>query len=181
MARKTLLAEDWREIDARFQENNDPLFGKEAQAEFQELYHRVVSLAPESVGLGAHSGGVLQTPMPASGGDVLLKVTGLESSYGRIKALKGLNLEIRQGRDRGVGGGQQGPEKPLFCAPCPGCSLWGAGHIWFDGEDISRVRADQRMCRGICQSPEGRQVFGPLTIEDQPAAGRLHPAQATGA
>ena len=41
MARKTLLAEDWREIDARFQENNDPLFGKEAQAEFQELYHRV--------------------------------------------------------------------------------------------------------------------------------------------
>jgi len=40
------------------------------------------------------------------------------------------------------------------------------GAIWFDGEDISRVRADQRMRRGICQSPEGRQVFGPLSIED---------------
>ena len=165
MARKTLLAEDWREIDTRFQENNDPLFGKEAQAEFQELYHRVVSLAPESVGLGAHSGGVLQTPMPASGGDVLLKVTGLESSYGRIKALKGLNLEIRRGETVALVGAN-GAGKTTFLRTLSGVQPMGAGHIWFDGEDISRVRADQRMCRGICQSPEGRQVFGPLTIED---------------
>ena len=41
-----------------------------------------------------------------------------------------------------------------------------SGSIWFDGEDISGLRADQRVRRGICQSPEGRQVFGPLSIED---------------
>jgi len=42
----------------------------------------------------------------------------------------------------------------------------GAGEIWFNGEDISKVRSDQRMRLGICHSPEGRQVFGPLSIED---------------
>src|SRR6185369_9234574 len=41
-----------------------------------------------------------------------------------------------------------------------------AGRIRFDGEEISKLRADLRMRRGICQSPEGRQVFGPLSIED---------------
>jgi branched-chain amino acid transport system ATP-binding protein len=41
-----------------------------------------------------------------------------------------------------------------------------AGSIHFDGEDISSLRSDKRMRRGICQSPEGRQVFGPLSIED---------------
>ena len=165
MARKILTAEDWQEIDTRFQENNDPLFGIEAQAEFQELYHRVVSLAPESVGLGAHSGGVLQTPMPASGGDVLLKVTGLESSYGRIKALKGLNLEIHRGETVALVGAN-GAGKTTFLRTLSGVQPMGAGQILFDGVDISKVRADQRMRRGICQSPEGRQVFGPLTIED---------------
>ncbi|MBX9935802.1 MAG: ATP-binding cassette domain-containing protein [Burkholderiaceae bacterium] len=165
LARKILTAEDWQKIDARFEEHNDPLFGPEAQAEFQELYHRVVSLAPESIGLGAHSGGVLKTPMPASGGDVLLKVSGLESSYGRIKALKGLNLEIHRGETVALVGAN-GAGKTTFLRTLSGVQPMGAGQIVFDGEDISKVRADQRMRRGICQSPEGRQVFGPLSIED---------------
>ena len=165
MARKILTAEDWLEIDTRFQENNDPLFGIEAQAEFQQLYHRVVSLAPESVGLGGHSAGVLQTPVTAPAADVLLKVSGLESSYGRIKALKGLNLEIHRGETVALVGAN-GAGKTTFLRTLSGVQPMGAGQIWFDGEDISKVRADQRMRRGICQSPEGRQVFGPLAIED---------------
>jgi len=161
LARKILTAEDWQTIDARFQEHNDPLFGPEAQAEFQELYHRVVSLAPESIGLGASTGGVLQ----AQGSDVLLKVSGLESSYGRIKALKGLNLEIRRGETVALVGAN-GAGKTTFLRTLSGVQPMGSGQIWFDGEDISKVRADQRVRRGICQSPEGRQVFGPLSIED---------------
>lgn len=165
LARKILTAEDWAEIDAKFSDNQDPVFGAQARAEFRELYHRVVSLAPESVGLGGHSGGVLDPSATPPVGDVLLKVTELESSYGRIKALKGLNLEVRRGETVALVGAN-GAGKTTFLRTLSGVQPMNGGAIWFDGEDISRVRADQRMRRGICQSPEGRQVFGPLSIED---------------
>ena len=97
LAREILTAQDWVEIDACFLDNNDPLFGPQAQARFRELYHRVVSVAPEPVGLGARQVGVLQAAPVASKPQVLLKVAELQSCYGRIQALKGLNLEIRQG------------------------------------------------------------------------------------
>jgi len=165
LARKILTPEDWAEIDAKFSDNEDPVFGAQARAEFRELYHRVVSLAPESVGLGGHSGGVLDRSATPPVGDVLLRVTELESSYGRIKALKGLNLEVRRGETVALVGAN-GAGKTTFLRTLSGVQPMNGGAIWFDGEDISRVRADQRMRRGICQSPEGRQVFGPLSIED---------------
>jgi branched-chain amino acid transport system ATP-binding protein len=98
-------------------------------------------------------------------GQTLLKVAGLQSCYGRIQALKGLDLEIRQGETVALVGAN-GAGKTTFLRTLSGVQPMSGGHIWFGGEDISRVRADQRMRRGICQSPEGRQVFGPLAIED---------------
>ena len=50
LARNSLIAADWAEINQAFLDNSDPVFGEKAQAEFRQLYHRVVSLAPESVG-----------------------------------------------------------------------------------------------------------------------------------
>ena len=122
----------------------------------------MASLAPESVGLGAHSGGALPS---ATGGEVLLKVEGLESSYGRIKALKGISIEVRRGETVALVGAN-GAGKTTFLRALSGVQPMSAGHVFFDGEDISKLRADMRMRRGICQSPEGRQVFGPLSIED---------------
>lgn len=165
LARRILTAPDWAEIDARFLDNQDPVFGEQARAEFRELYHRVVSLAPESVGLGGHSGGTLDRTAAPAVGDLLLKVSGLESSYGRIKALKGLDLEVRRGETVALVGAN-GAGKTTFLRTLSGVQPMGAGRIWFDGDDISRLRSDRRMRRGICQSPEGRQVFGPLSIED---------------
>ncbi len=165
LARRLLAESDWAEIDARFSDNQDPVFGEQARAEFRELYHRVVSLAPESVGLGGHSSGALDRSAAPAVGDLLLKVSGLESSYGRIKALKGLNLEVRRGETVALVGAN-GAGKTTFLRTLSGVQPMGAGQLWFDGEDISRLRSDRRMRRGICQSPEGRQVFGPLSIED---------------
>ena len=109
--------------------------------------------------------------------DVLLRVSGMESCYGRIKALKGINLEVRRGETVALVGAN-GAGKTTFLRTLSGVQPMSAGSIHFEGEDISAVRSDQRMRRGICQSPEGRQVFGPLTIEDNLRLGAYTQARA---
>ena len=165
LARETLVAEDWAEIDRAFLDNDDPLFGEKAKAEFRELFHRIASLAPDSIGLGGHSAGELQPGAAPGAGRTLLKVSGVESCYGRIKALKGIDLEVNKGELVALVGAN-GAGKTTFLRTLSGIQPMSAGAIHFDGEDISQLRSDLRMRRGICQSPEGRQVFGPLSIED---------------
>jgi ABC-type branched-subunit amino acid transport system ATPase component len=109
--------------------------------------------------------------------DVLLRVSGMESCYGRIKALKGINLEVRRGETVALVGAN-GAGKTTFLRTLSGVQPMSAGSIHFEGEDISAVRSDQRMRRGICQSPEGRQVFGPLSIEDNLRLGAYTQARA---
>ncbi|MDQ3058667.1 MAG: ATP-binding cassette domain-containing protein [Pseudomonadota bacterium] len=164
LAREVLTEGDWREIGQAFMDNKDPLFGDQAREEYRELYHRIVALAPESVGLGGQSAGELKKGA-APRQEVLLKVSAMESCYGRIKALKGIDLEVRRGETVALVGAN-GAGKTTFLRAVSGVQPMSAGSVQFDGEDISRLRSDMRMRRGICQSPEGRQVFGPLTIED---------------
>jgi branched-chain amino acid transport system ATP-binding protein len=164
LARAVLTAQDWAEIDHAFLDNDDPLFGEKAKAEYRELFRRIAHLAPESIGLGGHAA----SPAPVVARvqtEVLLSVTGMESCYGRIKALKGIHLEVRRGETVALVGAN-GAGKTTFLRTLSGVQPMSAGRIQFDGEDISKLRSDLRMRRGICQSPEGRQVFGPLTIED---------------
>ena len=165
LARRVLLEPDWAEINQAFLDNDDPLFGEKAREEFRQLYHRVVSLAPESVGLGGQSEGKLQPLPERNQSEVQLRVQGMESCYGRIKALKGISLEVRRGETVALVGAN-GAGKTTFLRTLSGVQPMSAGSIHFKGEDISKLRSDKRMRRGICQSPEGRQVFGPLSIED---------------
>ncbi|MFV5213180.1 ATP-binding cassette domain-containing protein [Azonexus caeni] len=165
LAREVLLPEDWGGIDRAFLDNADPVFGEQARVEYRQLFHRIASLAPESVGLGAHSGGDLEPAAHAVAGDIMLRVSGLESCYGRIKALKGIDLEVREGELVALVGAN-GAGKTTFLRALSGVQPISAGRVFFNGDDITNSRADQRVRRGICQSPEGRQVFGPLSIED---------------
>jgi branched-chain amino acid transport system ATP-binding protein len=164
LAREVLTSEDWADIDRAFLDNEDPVFGDKANAEFRELFHRIASLAPESIGLGGHSAGELQ-PGTMATSDVLLSVKGMESCYGRIKALKGIDFEVKRGETVALVGAN-GAGKTTFLRTLSGVQAMSAGSIRFAGEDISKLRSDLRMRHGICQSPEGRQVFGPLSIED---------------
>ena len=95
----------------------------------------------------------------------VLRVTGLESSYGRIKALKGIELEVNQGETVALIGAN-GAGKTTLLRALSGVQPMSAGSILFEGQNIVHVRSDKRMRLGICQSPEGRQVFGPLSVED---------------
>ena len=165
LAREVLRETDWAEIDAAFLDREDPLFGDQAKAEFAELFHRIASLAPESVGLGGRTAGALAATAQATQAEPLLRVRNLESWYGRIQALKGIDIEVLRGETVALVGAN-GAGKTTFMRTLSGVQPMRAGSIEFDGIDISKLRSDMRMRRGICQSPEGRQVFGPLSIED---------------
>jgi len=157
-AKDSLTAEDWLEIDAPFLSNDDPLFGKNARAEFAELRSRLVLMAPEPVGLG---GGYDAVASDAT----LLSIRGLTSHYGRIQALAGIDIEIRPGQLVALVGAN-GAGKTTLLRTVSGVQPASGGSIHFAGQDITRMAPHQRVKLGICQSPEGRQVFGPLSIED---------------
>jgi branched-chain amino acid transport system ATP-binding protein len=52
LAREHLTADDWKEIEAAFAGHSDPLFGAEAEAEYNNLFRRIVNIAPPPIGLG---------------------------------------------------------------------------------------------------------------------------------
>ncbi|PIV72429.1 MAG: ABC transporter ATP-binding protein, partial [Rhodocyclales bacterium CG17_big_fil_post_rev_8_21_14_2_50_68_7] len=62
--------------------------------------------------------------------------------------------------------GANGAGKTTLLRTVSGVQRASAGSIRFQGEDITRMRADRRVRAGICQVPEGRQMFGPLSVED---------------
>ena len=94
----------------------------------------------------------------------MLDVTGLQSRYGRIPVLHGIDLSVRAGELVALVGGNGAGKTTLLRAlsgvqPC-------TGKVLFEEEDISGAYAEHRVNLGIVQCPEGRQVFGPLTVED---------------
>ncbi|SEB25988.1 ABC transporter ATP-binding protein [Variovorax sp. YR216] len=95
----------------------------------------------------------------------LLEVRGLASHYGRIQALHGIELEVRKGELVAlVGANGAGKTSLLRCIS--GVQPVSGGALRFDGREIVRQSAAGRVRQGICQVPEGRQVFGPMSVED---------------
>ena len=109
--------------------------------------------------MSAHPRATLQAKAP------LLATTALECCYGRIRALKGIAVHVNEGETVALVGAN-GAGKTTFLRAVSGLQPLSAGTVTFAGEDISHLRPDLRARRGIGHSPEGRQVFGPLSIED---------------
>ncbi len=95
----------------------------------------------------------------------MLEVEGLRSAYGRIEVLKGVSLEVRTGEVVALVG-SNGAGKTTLLRALSGVQPITGGEIRFNGQRIERLPSHQRVELGITQSPEGRQVFGPLTVED---------------
>ena len=166
LARRTLTADDWREADAAFLANDDPLFGERPRAEFAALHARIVRLAPEPFGLGGKAEPLpAARPVGAATAAKVLEVRGLTSHYGRIQALKGIDLDVYEGQLVALVGAN-GAGKTTLLRTLSGVQPASGGDIIYRGASIVRQRPDARVRAGICQVPEGRQVFGPLAIED---------------
>ncbi|GAB4217383.1 MAG: hypothetical protein Fur007_19370 [Rhodoferax sp.] len=165
LARQRFTPEDWEAANAAFARHDDPVFGEAVRAHYRQLLHRVVSLAPEGLGLGGHVAGQIDPQRNPELCKPLLKIEQLQSAYGRIQALKGVSLEVHAGETVALVGAN-GAGKTTFLRTLSGVQPACGGSITFDGQDITALRADLRVRLGISQSPEGRQVFGPLSIED---------------
>ena len=97
--------------------------------------------------------------------DALLQVQGLASRYGRIPALDCVSLPVAAGELVAIVGAN-GAGKTTLLRTLSGVQPLAAGTIRFDGADIGRETPRQRVQRGMVQVPEGRQVFGALSVED---------------
>src|SRR5690606_31838570 len=95
----------------------------------------------------------------------LLKISGLKSRYGGIVALKGIGLEVRTGELVAVIGAN-GAGKTTLLKSILGLVEREAAEITFDGRDISRLSPLEIVRLGIALVPEGRQVFGTMSVEE---------------
>ncbi len=95
----------------------------------------------------------------------MLSVEGLRSRYGRIEALHGVDLEVKSGEIVTVVGAN-GAGKTTLLRCLSGVQAASAGTVLFRGDDITRAPAHRRVKLGLAQSPEGRQIFTALSVED---------------
>jgi branched-chain amino acid transport system ATP-binding protein len=95
----------------------------------------------------------------------VLEITNLRSRYGRIEVLKGISLDVQTGEVVALIG-SNGAGKTTLLHALSGVQPISGGQVTFLGERIDGLPAHRRVARGILQSPEGRQIFGPLTVED---------------
>ncbi|HYH22067.1 MAG TPA: ABC transporter ATP-binding protein [Azospirillum sp.] len=96
---------------------------------------------------------------------MLLEVSGLDSHYGRIHALKSVSVGVAEGELVALVGAN-GAGKTTLLRTLSGVQGATSGTIKFDGVNITRMSPHQRVAEGILQVPEGRQLFGPLSVED---------------
>jgi len=95
----------------------------------------------------------------------VLEIEDVVSRYGRIEALHGVSLDVGEGELVTLIG-NNGAGKTTLMRVISGVQPKARGRIRFDGEDIDRLPAHVRVGRGIAQVPEARQVFAPMTVED---------------
>ncbi len=96
--------------------------------------------------------------------DVVLSVQGLTVAYGNIKAVQGVSFDVRRGEIVTLIGGN-GAGKTSILRAVSGMVPYG-GSIVYEGRDLRRIPPDKIVGLGIAQVPEGRGIFGNLTVAE---------------
>ncbi len=95
----------------------------------------------------------------------LLELTDVSVAYGRIQALRGVTLHVDEGQIVSLIGAN-GAGKTTTMKTVSGLLGLQSGSMRFDGEDLTKVRADLRVRRGVCQVPEGRGIVPGMTVAE---------------
>jgi branched-chain amino acid transport system ATP-binding protein len=95
----------------------------------------------------------------------LLEIRGLRVKYGNVEALHGIDLTVGQGEIVTILGAN-GAGKSTTLRAISGLVKPSAGELLFDGRPAGGIPAHERVKLGIAQSPEGRRIFGTLTVRE---------------
>jgi branched-chain amino acid transport system ATP-binding protein len=116
------------------------------------------------------------------GGDVArprLEIAEVEAAYGDVRALAGVTLSVGAGEIVALLG-PNGAGKSTLLKAVAGLVRPRAGSIRWDGEDLTRVDAHLIVERGVALVPEGRRLFGGMTVEENLDLGAFAPRARAG-
>ena len=95
--------------------------------------------------------------------NTVLSLSGVTAFYGAIQALRGIDLTVEEGEIVTLIGANGAGKSTLMMTIC-GNPRARSGRIEHEGLDISKMPTHEIMRRGIAQSPEGRRIFGRMTV-----------------
>jgi branched-chain amino acid transport system ATP-binding protein len=95
----------------------------------------------------------------------MLEVQGVNTYYGNIHALKDVSIEVEKGEIVTIIGAN-GAGKSTMLKTTSGLLRPRTGSIRLEGEDLTRLRPHEIVMKGVVQVPEGRRVFGRLTVKE---------------
>src|SRR5262249_23015785 len=113
---------------------------------------------------------IRRSSRPISGRRMLLEVRGLEVRYGGIRAVKGIDLGVAQGELVALIGANGAGKTSTLKAICRLVSS-SAQKIEYAGTDLRAARVHELPRRGLVMVPEGRGIFGQLTVQENLAMG----------
>jgi branched-chain amino acid transport system ATP-binding protein len=102
-----------------------------------------------------------------------LEIKDLHVHYDKIEAIKGISVVVNEGEIVTLIGAN-GAGKTTTLKTISGLRKVSSGAIMFDGQDISKVPAHERVDLGISQAPEGRGIFPGMSVLENLEMGKFH-------
>jgi branched-chain amino acid transport system ATP-binding protein len=102
-----------------------------------------------------------------------LEIKDLRVHYGKIEAIKGVSVVVNQGEIVTLIGAN-GAGKTTTLKTISGLRNVSSGGIFFDGQNISKMPAHERVDLGISQAPEGRGIFPGMTVMENLEMGKFN-------
>src|ERR1700739_2005849 len=109
-------------------------------------------------------------------GAPLLEVRDLVVHHGQLRALSGISLAVYPGEVYALIGAN-GAGKSTLLRTIAGLHHPTSGSIRYDGKDVTGLRPERRATQGIVMVPEGRRLFGSLSVEENVKVGATYARQ----